>query len=390
MKQELPPISPSQFHPICLDTTLDNSLKLPDGRRSGEVSTDPVELDVYCQAKFHKSWSALKCDAQIDLVTRLADIDARLPAFEELLRLGHSPATLGGAYREFVESLRELHHDGSLNALILIGKVEISIGRYFQLQDSEALGIEALLSAINLGSVAALSILGDHFLAQGKVAEAIAVYREGADQECSVCLYQLGRFTEQGVGAITVSEKAAFDLYRKASNYNYPPAAVAMVKLWLRSSEPLPLPDNPISIVRDALDIGCEGAAMVLAELYQCTDGVVDAPRKVASLYRCAAIDGDAAAQLRLASLLAGNELSKISIQQDTKEAIAWYRRILESKDSPPAIEGQARLELAQLLMWQQKYAEAAHHFSLAVEHCPEALKLKNVCELKAEIGYGI
>lgn len=385
MKPDLPQISPTQFHPIFVETTLDNRLKLPDGQRSGEVSTNPFELDVYCQSSFGKSWSIVKCDAQGDLVRRMADMNARLSAFKELLRHGQPAATLDGAYGEFVESLRELHNDGSLNALILIGKIEFSIGCYFQSQDTQSLGVEALRGAINLGSAAAFSILGDNFLVQGRVDEAIAVYREGAGKKCSVCLYQLGRFTEQGIGEFTISEKAAFDLYREASNYNYPPAAVAMVKLWLRSSESLPLPENPISIVRNALNMGCEGAAMVLGELYQCTDSAVDISGKVASLYRCAAIDGDVAVQLRLANHLAGNELSKISIQQDNKEAIAWYRRILESGDSTAAIEGKARLELARLLMWQQKYVEAAHHFSIAAQYYPDVVKLQKICEFKAD-----
>ncbi|WP_348970951.1 hypothetical protein [Pseudomonas atacamensis] len=385
MKPSLPQISPSQFHPFTIDATIDNRLKLPDGMRSGEVSANPLELDVYCQSSFGKSWSTIKNDARRELAKRMVGSTARLSAFKELLRHGQPAATLADAYSEFIESLRELHSDGSLNALIIIGEIEFSIGCYFHSRDPQSLRIEALRGAIDLGSVAALSMLGDHFLVQGRIDEAITAYHEGSGKECYVCLYQLGRFTEQGAGAITISEKAAFDLYRQASNYNYPPAAVAMVNLWLRSSESLPLPGNPISIVKDALDRGCEGAAMVLAELYQCTDGEVDTPVDVVSLYRCAALAGDVAAQLRLANLLAGNELSKISIQQDTKEAIAWYRRILESNDIHEEIEGQIRVELAQLLMWQEKYAEAAYHFSLTVEYYPEALNMKSACELKVE-----
>jgi hypothetical protein len=39
--------------------------------------------------------------------------------------------------------------------------------------------------------------------------------------------------------------------------------------------------------------------------------------------------------------------------------------------------------------MWQQKYAEAAHHFSIAAQYCPEVLKLQKVCEFKAEVDVG-
>ncbi|MNE32566.1 Sel1 repeat protein [compost metagenome] len=272
--------------------------------------------------------------------------------------------------------------DGSINAQLLIGVAHFSIGRYFSSGQAERKGLEAIREAIRLGSTTGYFLIGDLFLEAGKVDDAIGAYEEGLKQGCSVCCYQLAQLTEKGVGSIVKDVQAAFKLYRRAYHENYPPAAVGMVRLWLRSTDELPLPFEPTVIIEEAQESGCSGASMLLAELHEFGYGARFRPVSAVSLYRCAAIQGDPDAQAKLADMLAGSSLSELPIIQDENEAQEWYLRICESVDNSPKNRAYAHMELGRLLMWKKKYFKAAHHFFNANQLGDiKAAELQRICE---------
>lgn len=298
MKPDLPLVSPLSYHPTIFETPLESRLKLPDGCMAGQVSSDLTELDDYCQSKFSKTWSSLRCEALQDLATRMGAINGRISALEVLLRKGQSADTLIEVYDDLYEALAVAYADGSLNALIVIGKLCLTIGANFPPLGRSGKGIEAVKMAAELGNVAAYCFLGDYFLKEGRAQEAVTAYQSGVEKGCSACAYQIGQFAERGVGGIFKSGRVAYDHYLRAARDNYPPAQVAMAQLWLKRSEQLPMPANLVEMLKDCIEMRCERAEITLAEFYLCTDSSADEKGKVLSLYRCAAVDGDVEAQL--------------------------------------------------------------------------------------------
>ena len=384
MKPDLPPPSPLDFHPTIFDFPQENRFKLPNGRMVERVSADPQKLEEYCQAKFGKSWPSIRCDAEVDLASRLIAITDRMTALEAFLQKGQPPETLIEAYDDIDDALCAAYGDGSLKALVLMGHLSLTIGGKFPPLQKPGIGIGSIRAAADLGYIAAYCFLGDHLLKDGRADEAVMAYQQGAEKGCSACLYQLGQFTERGVGGIVQSDRAAFDFYLQAAEKNYPPADVALAKLWLCSPQ-LPQPANLEAVLKERVEMRCEGAEMTLAELYLRTSSSSESKRKVLSLYRCAAAYGDAEAQIQLAKLLAGKEPGVLDVQIDTEEAERWYMRVRDSEFVSPALKAHACLELGHLFMKQGIYDAATHHFYGASSTCSEAVELQKICEMKAE-----
>ncbi|MCY1369376.1 hypothetical protein D9M69_564120 [compost metagenome] len=82
----------------------------------------------------------------------------------------------------------------------------------------------------------------------------------------------------------------------------------------------------------------CEGTARVLAEIYSLADKSSSTQREVVSLYRCAAVDGDIDAQMKLTALMAGKGGDDLEIQPDLEEASRWYLRVRWS-DSASSVQ---------------------------------------------------
>lgn len=388
MKPDLPPVSPLSYHPTIFETPLESRLKLPDGRMAGQVSSDLAVLDDYCQSQFNKTWSFLRCEALQDLATRVEAINGRISALEDLLRKGQSAETLVEVYDDLYEALAAAYADGSLNALIGIGKLCLTIGAPFPPLGSSEKGVEAVKMAAELGNIAAYCFLGDFFLKEGRVQEAAAAYQSGVEEGCSACAYQLGQFAERGVGGVVKNDRAALDYYFRAARDNYPPAQVALARLWLKRSELFPMPANLVEMLKDCIEMRCESAEMTLAGFYLRPDSSPDAKGTVLSLYRCAAVDGDVEAQLKLASLLAGNGTAEVDVQPDAEEAARWYRRICGDDNATLIQQAMAHLELAHLLMKQGKYDKAVLHYFGASHLYPEAVELQNACERRVEARY--
>jgi TPR repeat protein len=386
MKPELPPVSPAQFRPTSYEIALYDRLKLPNGLRVGEVTKDISSLELYCQSHFSLDWISVKYEAILALSDRVFHVENQLPALEALLAAGQPPDSLRSVFCQILETLDELLSDGSLNAQLLIGMAHFRIGHFFDPEHSESNGAEALDEAIRLGNKNGFFLLGDRYLATGKVQKAIDTYREGSEQGCSVCCYQLAQLIECGAGSLTKNAHAAFTLYRRAYEANYPPAGVSMVRLWLQSTEALPLPGEPALIVSDLMDMKCSGATMLQAELHERGGEGQYLPMSAISLYRCAAVQGDPAAQLKLASILSGSYQGELSMTPDENEAIQWYERVCGLTDCPPSLLRQAHMELGSLLMWRKMYEAAASIFYTAVQlGAPEAVQLQKLCEEMAE-----
>ncbi|MBH3389421.1 sel1 repeat family protein [Pseudomonas putida] len=383
MKPDLPSASPLAFHPTILDTPQENRLKLPNGRMVELVSADPEKLEEYCQEKFGRSWPSIRWDAKVDLATRLIAITDRMAPLEALLQKGQPPETLIEAYDDINDALLGAYGDGSLKALMLMGQLS-TLGSKFPPLAKPGAGIGNFQAAADMGYIAAYCFLGDHLLKQGRAVEAATAYQQGAQKGCGACLYQLGQLTERGVGGLVQSDRAAFDLYADAINWNYPPAWVAIARLWLRSPRKLPRPEQVVQMLEECVQMECEGAAMVLAEISLCHNRTSYTKRAVMTLYRCAAVEGDIEAQLKLASLLADEGACEMGVEPDYEEASCWYLRVCKSENASPAQAARAHLEIGHLLMEKDKYDQAAHHFSFASCTYLEAVELQHICEKKA------
>jgi TPR repeat protein len=388
MKPDLPPPSPLAFHPTILDATQENRLKLPNGRMVELVSSDPEKLEEYCQANFGKSWPNIRCDAEVELATRLCEITDRMAPLEALLQKGQPPETLIAAYGDIWDGLEKAYGDGSLKALLLMGHLSLTIGENFPPLAKPGAGLATVQMAIDLGYVAAYCYLGDHFLKEGRAQEATEAYQQGAEKGCRACLYQLGHFAERGVGGVARSDRAAFDLYLQAAEGNYPPADVAMAKLWLQHPHKLLQPENMTAVLRACVEMRCDGAEMVLADAYLRSDSSSETKRRVMSLYRCAAAYGDVDAQMKLARLLAGKDLGVLDVQVDSEEAERWYLCVCGSEYTSPAQAARANFELAQLFMSNGKYIQAAGHFHRASGYVPEAEYQQLKCERYGEANF--
>lgn len=326
----------------------------------------------------------IRCDAEQDLATRLIVIADRIPPLEALLRKGQPPETLVEAYDDIDDALLGAYGDGSLKAVVLMGHLS-TIGSKFPPLAKPGAGIGSFQAAADMGYIAAYCFLGDYLLKEGRAVEAATAYQQGAQKGCSACLYQLGQFTERGVGGLAQSDRAAFDLYADAINGNYPPAWVAIARLWLKRSGKLPRPEHVVQMLKECVEMKCEGAAMALAEVSLGHNYSSYTKRAVMTLYRCAAVDDDIEAQLKLASLLADEGAYEIGIEPDFDEASCWYLRICKSENASPAQAAQAHLEIGHLLMEKDKYEQAAHHFSMASPTYLEAAELQHICESKAD-----
>jgi TPR repeat protein len=375
-----------QFRPYEFDSPLYYRLTLPNGQRVGDISNDPLEIERYCQAQFRQGWLPLKFAALQALSARLSQIEGRISPLKALLNAGQPASTLRPVFHQIIDSLQTLVADGSLNAQLLMGAVQLSIGCYFSSGLDDRKGRDAVREAIRLGNPHGYFLLGDCFLEAGKVDDAIGAYEEGLSQGCRVCCYQLAQLTENGSGSIVRDVQAAFTLYRRAYHESYPPAAVGMVRLWLRSSEELPLPGEPTVIIEEAQASGCDGATLLLAELHESGEGGRFRPASAVSLYRCAAIQGDPDAQVKLADMLADSSLSELKITTDENEAQEWYLRVCAADENSQRIRTHAHMELGRLLMWKKEYFKAAHHFFNAYQlGDASAGELQRLCEQQSD-----
>lgn len=382
MKPDLPPVSPLKFPPLNLDQPLESRLKLPDGSMVKEGYRDPDCFDIHCQSRFGRSWFAIRAECIEQLEARLGAISVRMKTLETLLKQGQPPGSLLTAYDDIYEQLEMVYADGSLGALVMISKLYL-VGAQFPPLATPGGGLKAAVMAAELGYVSVYSFLGDYHLGEGRAYEAAEAYESGAYKGCSVCKYQLAQFAERGVGGQLKSLRAAFDLYAEATMGNYPPAWVAIARLWLSNPGELPRPLHLAEMLKDCVEMRCEGAATVLAEYYLVLDQSSGTKLLVMSLYRCAAVGGDIEAQLKLASLLAGEGAWEMEIKPDRDEAVWWYERVYGSENASPAQVVLAHIKLGYLFMRMDQYDRAAHHLAFASDAHPEAGELLQICEEK-------
>lgn len=384
MKPDLPPVSPLTFPPLNLDQPLESRLKLPDGSMVKEGYRDPDCFDIHCQSRFGRSWSSIRAECIEHLEARLGAISVRIKTLETLLKQGQPPESLLTAYDDIYEQLEMVYADGSLGALVMISKLYL-VGAQFPPLATPGGGLKAAVMAVEFGYVSAYSFLGDFYLAEGRVYEAADAYESGAYKGCSACKYQLGQFAERGVGGQLKTVRAAFDFYAEATMGNYPPAWVALARLWLRNPRELPRPEHLVEMLKDCVEMRCEGAATALAEYYLALGPSSDTKFLMISLYRCAAVGGDIEAQLKLASLLAGEGAWEMEIMPDPEEALCWYERVYSSENASPDQVVLAHMKLGHLLMAMQQYDRAAHHLAFASDTHLEAAELRQICEEKGE-----
>lgn len=382
MKPDLPPVSPVKFPPLNFSQLLESRIRLPDGRMLKEVGGDPASLEGYCQCSFGRSWFDIRAEYVESLDARLGLISARITTLEVLLRQGQPAESLITAYDDICEQLDMAYADGSLEALVMMSKLSLVGGRFPPLGTSGK-GVEAAVMAAEFGYVSAYHFLGDYHLGEGRAYEAAGAYQKGSERGCIVCSYQLGQFAERGVGGITKSDRAAFNFYADVYLF-YPPAAVAIGQLCLRNMTEFSRPANLTLTLEIAVEMQCDGAAVVLAECYLLTQRTSYVKRKVMSLYRCAAVGGDIETQLKLASLLADEGAAEMEIEPDLEEAVWWYERVCCSESATPAQAIQARLGLGHLFMGKEQFDRAAHHFSFASDTDLEAAEIQHICEEKA------
>ncbi|WP_409322632.1 hypothetical protein [Pseudomonas putida] len=387
MKPNLPPVSPLEFHPSQFESPLEGRLKLPDGRVVGEVCSDLAYVDEYCHANYGDSWWTLRCHALEDLAARLFAISGRIPALDALLRAGQPVETLSDAYNAIYDSLMSVYADGSLQALLMAGKLSLEVGERFPPLATSGKGVETIEMSAQLGNAAAYCVLGDHYLSGRRVDAAIREYEKGAALKCSACVYQLGQLAEHGL----ISEdsgRSAYDFYLFASAENYPPATVALARLWLKNPNEHSRPPNLVQSLIDCAEMRCERAELTLAEVYVLDGRYAEVMKRVLSLTRCAAVYGEVEAQLKLAAFLSGGAAGELNIQADVEEAERWYLRALEADSASQDQKAQASFELAQLFMKCGKYDQAAHHFLGASSVYPEAAALQDKCERFAEAQF--
>ncbi|NQD75331.1 hypothetical protein LOY42_13590 [Pseudomonas sp. B21-023] len=376
MKPDLPPVSPIAFHPMNTEPPLQGRLKLPDGRMVSQACPNPANLDDYCQSKFGRSWRSIERDCLRSLANRIEALRGRFLPLEALINQGQFVESLDALSGDIWESLGAAYSDGSSAALILISKLSLITGTG---------SMEGAMMAADLGNVAAYCFLGDHYLSKEQVEQAAAAYQQGMAKGCSACEYQLGQFAERGVGGQLKSVRVAFDHYAEATMGNYPPAWVAIARLWLSDPGELPRHERLVEMLKECVEMRCEGAATALAEIYLAYDQSSYTKRMVMSLYRGAAVEGDIETQLKLASLLAGEGASEMEIEPDPEEALRWYERVYSSENASPAQAILAHLKLGYLFMGKNQYDRAAHHFAFASDTDLEAAELQRICEEKGE-----
>lgn len=387
MKLDLPPVSPLAFHPSQFEYPLESRLKLPDGRMVGQVCPDLEELDEYCRANYGDHWWSLRCHALQDLAARLAAISGRIPALHALLRAGQPAETLKDAYDDIHDSLMSAYSDGSLQALLLAGKLSLEVGEHFPPLATAGTGIETIEMSAQLGNAAAYCVLGDYYLCERRVEAALGEYQKGAAVQCSACIYQLGQLAECGLVS-TDSGRSAYDFYLIALEENYPPATVALAKAWVKNPNEHSRPSNLVQALIDCVDMRCERAELTLAEVYTINGRSSEVMKTVLSLIRCAAVYGDVEAQLKLAGFLSGSGAGELNIQEDVEEAERWYLRVCGADGASLDQKAQASCELAHLFMRRGKFNQAAHHFFRASTVYPEAAALQEKCERFVEAQF--
>ncbi|PVZ42586.1 hypothetical protein [Pseudomonas sp. CC120222-01a] len=280
MKPDLPPVSPRKFHPSLIETPVENRLNLPDGRMAEEISTDRQILAEYCQSYYGETWASLRCAALHDLSTRLGAIRERIPVFEELLDKGQPAISLRGVYDEMYQSLLALYAKGSLNALLVIAELQLIGDRFPPLRNSGK-EMDALRVAEDEGNIALYAFLGDHLLKEKRVEEAAVVYHRGTEMGCSACHYQLGQLAEWGVGEAPNSAEIAYAHYQQAARMNYPPASVALAKLLLTNTATICQPISLVQNLEYAVELGCEGAAVMLNQILTRLRKTSDTPQSL-------------------------------------------------------------------------------------------------------------
>ncbi|MHA6234048.1 tetratricopeptide repeat protein [Pseudomonas fluorescens group sp. PF-69] len=381
MKPDIPPVSPSNFDPPSSQPPVWSRLRLPNGQRAGEVVHHEAELDLYCQAHFQESWSSLSLTCWERQVEHLTQIERRVDAFQVLLEVGQAPSTLKWVFKQMISSLESLVGDGFLAAQLLIGQIHLRVGHYFHSEISEFLGITAIRAAIDQGSTYGFSTLGDYYLTESRFEEAIEAYSKGSEQNCAMCIYQLAQLHAYSVHSLESPPPTVFALYERAFALGFPPAAVGMVRVWLESSESLPLPAHPIEMMKQAVEQGCSGARLVLAELYTLAAGRMQSLHDAVSMYRCAAIEGDSEAQVALAGMLQNPTLRGLPIQTDTDEAIEWYKKAIVFGAGSPHVLKEAHAELGRLYMWKKWYGAAAAELERAIScGCEGLVPLLDAC----------
>lgn len=381
MKPDIPPVSPFYFDPPSSQPPLWSRLRLPNGQRAGEVAHHEAELDIYCQAHFQENWLSLSLSCWERQVEHLVEIERRVEALKALLEVGQAPRTLKWVFKQNISSLETLVDDGFLAAQLLIGQIHLRIGHYFHSEISESLGITAIRAAIDQGSRYGFSTLGDYYLTELRLEEAFESYSKGSEQSCAMCIYQMAQLHAYSVLSLESHPPTVFALYERAFALGFPPAAVGMVRVWLDSSEPLPLPACPIEMMKEAVEQGCSGARLLLAELYTVAAGRMQSLREAVSLYRCAAIEGDSSAQVALAGMLHNPTLHGLPIQTDTDEAIEWYKKAIVSGAGSPVVLKEAHAELGRLYMWRKWYFAAAVELERAISYgCADLVPLLDAC----------
>uniref|UniRef100_UPI002119A439 tetratricopeptide repeat protein n=1 Tax=Pseudomonas putida TaxID=303 RepID=UPI002119A439 len=246
--------------------------------------------------------------------------------------------------------------------------------------------LSALQAAINEGCTHGYSVLGDYYLSEGHSEAAVEAYTEGAAHHCARCCYQLAQLHTHGVNLLERNPVIVFSLFERAYTQGFSLAAVGMVRVWLESSEPLPLPACPIEMMREAIEKGCVGAKLVLADLHAGAAGRMQSLREAVSLYRCAAIEGDVDAQMVLAEILQNPALRGLPVEPDIDEAIEWYKKAIETGAGLARILKDAHAELGRLYMWRKRYCGAAAVFERAISlGATDLIPLLDACKRLAE-----
>ena len=181
----------------------------------------------------------------------------------------------------------------------------------------------------------------------------VALFRQAAEQGFSVAQLHLGDFYRLGEVVIIDPEQAAL-WYRRAANQGHPEAALRLSRMYLSGAGVDIDQAQAARWLREAATFGLSPAQYELAELYRRGRGVDADLKEAMRWYHAAAVQGhvraverlaaspgynaqddpnhqlrvaaevgDAAAQMRLATLLREGD----QVPRDATAALEWYRR---------------------------------------------------------------
>lgn len=344
-------VSPAKYRAPTVTTAYQHDkFLLPNGQILCGVGHVGPDLDAYCKAHFQRSWVEVILEIESSLAERLRGIEKRLPALEALLTDGQSPETLRPVFQDIIGTLSALVEHGCLDAQMRIGLLYLSIGEYFA-PDGQAQkrGLEEILHAQRNGHPNAAYTLGDYYVEKGCLDDAFRFYQMGHQQCCGVCCYQLGQFAEHGFVGSPKDLHRAFDLYKCSSKNFYPPATVRMVEMLMEHGDVFSIPESPIHLLTQAMDMGCDEAMFLLAQIYERGGPFIREPWLAVSLYRRAAMAGNSAAQLKLGQILDGSDFASLPLAEDIQEAIEWYYRVTTDQNNPE-VRGCAHMYLGKPL----------------------------------------